>query len=88
MIVYGYSLLDVKAGLFSPPFFLIHDSLAIRAVCELALDKTTTPGKYPGDFVLYRVGAFDDGAGVFIADGRPDNLGVVSALMVALENGR
>lgn len=79
MILNAYSLLDVKSGVFSPPFFLIHDSIALRAVSELMTDKTCVPARYPSDFVLYCVGAFDDNLGSF-THLPPRNLGVLSAI--------
>lgn len=81
MILNAYSLLDTKSGVFSPPWFLIHDAVAIRAVREIASNRETTPGQYPDDFVLYGVGTFDDNLGSFHSYA-PRNLGVVSSLLV------
>ena len=86
MVLNAYSLLDTKTGLYSPPFFLGHDALAMRAVYELSNDKMTTPAKYPDDYVLYRVGIFDDNTGT-MGSNIPTNLGAVSALRAAFSNG-
>lgn len=63
MILLAYSLLDMKAGAYTPPFFMNHDAQAVRAVTELALDRSTTVGRYPSDFTLCRIGSFDDSTG-------------------------
>jgi len=86
MTLYGYSLLDVKTGVYSPAFFLNHDALAMRAVFELGQDKNTTPGKYPDDYVLYKVGVFDDNTGT-LGSITPSVMGSVSAILGSFSNG-
>lgn len=66
MIMNAYSFFDVKSGLFSLPFFQIHDNIARRAAQTVASEATSTIGQYPEDFVLYRVGQFDDTLGELI----------------------
>lgn len=82
MLLRAYSLLDMKAGAFTPPFFMAHDAQAIRAAVELAQDRNTTVGRYPSDFALCAVGCFDDASGSFVVEGMR-NLGVVAGLMPA-----
>lgn len=79
MILKVYSLLDMKAGAFAQPFYMLHDAQAVRAVVELAADLSTTVGRYPADFALCRLGTFDDASGMF---GNPmvENLGTVASL--------
>lgn len=84
MVLNGYSLLDVKTGLYSPPFFLAHDVLALRAVLELCSDRNTTPGKYPADYVLYRLGSFDDNTGM-VSAGVPVNMGTLAGLLAGVD---
>lgn len=60
MLLGMYTLLDLKAGAYLRPFFLRSDAEAIRAMLEGAKDKTQMLGQYPQDFVLYRVGTFDE----------------------------
>lgn len=85
MVLNAYSLLDVKTGLYSPPFFLNHDAQAIRAILELSKDVNTTPAKYPEDYVLYKVGIFDDNVGTMGATS-PANMGSVAAILGAFTN--
>lgn len=63
MIVHSYSLYDRKALSYSPPFFMASDGLALRALHDLVLDTSTTVGRHPSDFVLYRVGRWNDETG-------------------------
>lgn len=63
-LLIAYTLHDVKAVNYSPPFFMPNDALARRACAELVLDRNTTVGRHPSDFKLYRVGTFDEGNGV------------------------
>lgn len=55
----AYSLRDVKAETFAAPFFVPNDNLAIRLLNELVLDTRSNLGKYPADFMLYRIGSYD-----------------------------
>lgn len=82
----GYSLLDVKTGVYSIPWFFNHDEVALRAVLEIATDLKTTVGKYPEDYVLLCVGEYDDGTGELRAL-VPRQLGNVAALRAARTNG-
>lgn len=82
MILKVYSLLDMKAGAFAQPFYMVHDAQAVRAVIELAGDLSTTVGRYPADFALCRVATFDDASGVFVS-GPVENLGTVASLAPA-----
>lgn len=64
MILKAFSLLDIKAGVFSQPFFMAHAGQALRAVMDLATDLNTTVGRHPADFQLVEIGTFDDVTGV------------------------
>jgi len=60
-----YSVFDKKTGVYGQPFFLNHETHAIRAVQQAANDLTTSIGQYPGDYALYCLGNFDDASGGF-----------------------
>lgn len=77
-----YSVLDTKVGSFGLPFFCLHDALAKRIVCEACADERTTLAKYPSDFVLMRIGGFDQSTGGLLSE-TPVNLGVVGAIFSA-----
>lgn len=61
----AYTLHDVKALQYHPPFFQQNDAMAKRVVSELANDINTMVGRHPSDFKLYRIGGYDDLHGVF-----------------------
>lgn len=63
MILNAYSLYDRKALQYHTPFFATADGSAVRSVSDLVADPNTTVGRHPGDYVLYRVGAYDDASG-------------------------
>lgn len=64
-----YSVFDKKTGVYGQPFFLNHETHAIRAVQQAANDLKTSLGEYPADYALYRVGIFDDTDANFIDTG-------------------
>lgn len=66
MLLHAYTLHDVKACTYSPPFFMANDALAKRALSDLVQDSNTQPGRHPSDFKLYKVGYFDDQKGQVI----------------------
>lgn len=60
----AYTLHDVKAGTYSPPFYQPNDALAKRLLADLVADLGTTPGRHPADFRMYKIGTFEDSSGV------------------------
>lgn len=67
MILFAYSILDIKVGTYSPPFFMNHDGLAMRAMSETVNDMSTSIGRHPADFQLMKVGYFDDATGAIVS---------------------
>jgi len=59
-----YSIFDIKAEEFSPPFFAQNDRLAQRMVTESTRGNGSMLSAYPEDFLLYRLGEFESGTGV------------------------
>lgn len=64
MIVNAYSIFDTKSLVYSNPFYAVTDGAAIRIVSDAANDMNTSLGKHPADFILYKVGSFNDGNAV------------------------
>lgn len=56
----AYSLHDVKALSYSPPFFANNDAIARRMITDLVADPNSIPGRHPSDFKVYKIGTFDD----------------------------
>lgn len=63
MIIHAYTLYDRKSLQYHQPFFAVSDGAAVRMLQDLVADSNTMPGRHPGDFVLYCVGAYDDSNG-------------------------
>lgn len=63
MIIHAYSLYDRKSLQYHQPFFALADGAAVRMLQDLVADGNTTVGRHPGDYVLYRCGAYDDASG-------------------------
>lgn len=82
MIVKAFSLFDLKADLFMPPFYSGTLGQAVRSVIEAAADQRTTLGRYPQDFSLMEVGEFDDVTGE-LTPVKKHNHGLVSQLLAA-----
>lgn len=64
----AYCIYDEKAGVFQRPIFLGADGEAIRVFCDIAGDETHPVGKHPEDYLLRRVGHFDDNSAIFVSD--------------------
>lgn len=63
MIYKAYTIHDRKALTYSPPFFQLQDGQAVRMLQDLVGDTGTQIGRHPADFVLYRIGTYDDSNG-------------------------
>lgn len=71
MLLNAYSLYDVKALTFSPPFYCSAHGQAVRMVMDLANDPNTMVGRHPEDFTLFCIGMFNDATGGLLpADNR------------------
>jgi len=85
MIYNAYALLDVKTGLYSMPWFFPHDATAFRTVNEVASSKENTVGRYPTDYVLYKVGLFDDNTG-HVSPLSPVNMGTAASILASMSD--
>lgn len=63
MITNAYAIYDRKGLIYHPPFWAATDGLAVRMLQDTVNDPNTTLSRHPGDYVLYRVGAYDDASG-------------------------
>lgn len=68
--MYLYAIKDEKADCFSPPFHADNDVKAIRMAEQIYDDPKTALNKYPGDFSLWKVGAFVTSDGSILPDRR------------------
>jgi hypothetical protein len=77
MILKVFSVYDIKAEVYSSPFFMAMTGEAVRAFKDLANDSNTTVGRHPNDFRLTCLGSFDSNDGTFVSDA-PVSLGFAS----------
>lgn len=61
-----YSIKDSLVG-FGYPFIQVSDPVAVRSFAAIAADERGDIYKKPGDYDLYRVGAFDTDTGALVA---------------------
>jgi len=79
MIQQVFVILDTKADAFGTPFFQHTVGLAMRACADLVRDPSTVVHRHPEDFVLFRLGTYNDQNATF-ETGTPENLGSLSTL--------
>lgn len=60
-----FSIYDIKAELFSPPFYMATAGEAVRAFKDLVNDNQSSISRHPGDYRLMCLGTWDDAAGAF-----------------------
>lgn len=58
-----FSVHDVVARSFIPPFTLPNEDMALRTFVDCANDQSHAFGKHPTDYALYMIGEFDDETG-------------------------
>lgn len=80
-LLIAYTLHDVKAVSYSPPFFCANDAIAKRMLLDLVSDPDTMPGRHPSDFKLYKIGTFDEGNAALMPLNIPEH--VVDAIALA-----
>lgn len=75
MVTKLYVVYDEKALVYKYPQFQRSAGEAIRSFTLAVQDQNTEIGKFPEDFTLYEVGAFDDQNAQFESLPNPVNLG-------------
>lgn len=64
MITNIYTIFDTKAGIYNKPFFLINDAVAERNARQLLTEPNDIQTN-PEDFVLFKLGTYDDSSAEF-----------------------
>ncbi|QGH73234.1 MAG: DNA binding protein [Microviridae sp. ctKAt32] len=59
-----FSVYDSKALCYGVPFFMATVGAAVRAFQDVANDVNSVINRHPMDFVLYKIGEFDDEKGI------------------------
>jgi len=78
MFLQAFSVFDTKVRAFMRPFFLQNEDVALRAVCDEINEPGSAVGKHPEDYILYRIGGFDDASGTLEVLVPPLSLGPLS----------
>ena len=63
-----YSIYDTASKLYARPFMLAADGQAVRAVTDIANDAEHEIGRHPHDYILFRIGMFDEEKGELIPE--------------------
>jgi len=71
MIYNMYSVYDIKAEAYAPPFFLARDEVAKRTFLDAMSDPGHPMAAHPEDYVLYRLADFDDETGTVASVKQP-----------------
>lgn len=59
-----FSIYDVKAEVYNPPFCMKTLGLAKRTFQDMATDSKSQISKYPDDYALFEIGTYDDSIGL------------------------
>lgn len=60
MLMQMYVIFDKKAKIYNKPFYLINDNVALRTANQLVNDVNMECSKSPEDFVMFRIGSYED----------------------------
>ncbi len=77
-----FSVYDIKAKAYLPPFFMPRIDLAIRLFSNSANDPGHAFGANPEDYVLFHIGCFDDD-NAKIKTQTPNSLGIAIEMVKA-----
>ena len=61
-----FSVFDVKAKAYLPPFFMPEQGQAIRVFSDCVNNVEHQFGSHPGDYSLFEIGDFDDNHGQLV----------------------
>ena len=69
-----FSIHDIKAEAYLPPFVCPTEGIATRTFADCVADPTHQFSKNPDDYTLFKLGTFDDETGLF-SQVTPETLG-------------
>lgn len=55
-----YSMFDAKTKTYGRPFYMLNEAQTIRSMVDLMIDGDSDPARHPEDFILFKVGVWDD----------------------------
>jgi hypothetical protein len=65
MIQNIYTIFDTAASAFNPPFYMHNDGMAFRAFSDNVNDEKSIISKHPEQFILFKLGEYDDSEAMF-----------------------
>ena len=80
-----FSVHDVKAGAYFPPWFLHQVGMAIRCFSDCVNDPEHNFGRHPADYTLFEIGEFDDSTGrveAMVPESRGNGVDFLNAVVV------
>lgn len=75
-----YSVFDVKAAVYANPFYMPNDAVAVRGFTGAVNSPDTMLYKHPEDYMLFRIGTFDDSVGLLVAENPPVQICTAAAV--------
>ena len=61
-----YTIYDRKAGIYQFPYQFHNDAVALRACQDLVNQGDSQIAKHPADYIMFKLGEYDDNEGVFV----------------------
>lgn len=68
MITNLYTIFDKVSKVYNKPFSLLNDQVAIRAAQDLMAGGDTDIALHPADFIMFKLGTYDDTTAQYKAD--------------------
>lgn len=81
-----YTVYDVKARAYLPPFNLPEDGMARRTFGDCCNDKNHQFGAHPEDYTLFKLGEWDSVNAKYVLKEAPESLGVGIEYLVPKED--
>jgi len=78
-----YSVFDVKAAVYANPFYMPNDLVAIRGFTGAVNSPDSMLYKHPEDYMLYRLGSFNDSIGLLEAENPPVCICTAASVVVS-----
>jgi hypothetical protein len=78
MKLIAFSVFDLKAETYFPPFYMNNNKTAERVFGDSANNNEHMFNKHPSDYALYALGTFDDEKGVFVNYDKHEHLGLAA----------
>ena len=78
MIKHQFAIFDMKAKLWSDPFYSVSIGAATRQFSDLANDLQHPIGQHPEDYALYQIGEWDAFSGDFFGYETKTSLGIAA----------